>query len=170
MKITKLTITNHQNGYAVLELLFYMSLFSVLSLVVISAMITMTKSFKETAIQAELVQSVTIMEKISREIRASYDINSISASNLVLNTTDDSGANKTIEFSLLDSDIRLLENGIFTGNLNTSKITTTDLSFVSIVTAEGKAVKIFFTVRSENDASGRAQDFYNTVVLRGGYQ
>jgi len=68
MKIIKLKIKNFKKGYAILELLFYISFFTVLALVVINAMIAMAKSFRETAIYAELDQSANIMERMSREI------------------------------------------------------------------------------------------------------
>src|SRR3989338_8033873 len=77
-----------ERGYAILELLFYITFFSILSLVVINAMITMTKSFRETAIQAELIESGSIMERMEREIRQALSINSIVANDLKLNTKD----------------------------------------------------------------------------------
>lgn len=156
-------------GYAVLELLFYLSLFAIISLVVINAMVTMTRSFRETAIQGELVQSSGIMERISREIRGSYDINSISSTALKLNTKDEAGTNKTVEFLLSGTDIQLLEDNVLTGNLNTPKITVTGLNFTQIITTSGKAVKIFFTVSSTSDVLNRTHDFYDTIVLRGSY-
>lgn len=159
-----------KNGYALLELLFYISLFAILTIVVIDAMITMARSFKETTIQAELVQSGTIMERMSREIRQANDISSISANDLVLNT----GVNKTVEFKFIsdEPDVQLWENSgsnIFTGNLNTPNIIVTALNFTQIITTKGKAVKILLTVKSTNDVSGRTQNFYDTVVLRGSY-
>lgn len=156
-------------GYAILELLFYISLFAVLSLLVINAMITMARSFKETTIQAELVQSGTIMERMSREIRQAYDIGAISSSDITLNTKDDAGANKTVEFLLFGTNVQLLENTVFTGDLNTPNIVVTALIFTQITTVQGKAVKVFLTVRSTNDTLARTQDFYDTVVLRGSY-
>lgn len=169
MRTLQKTAKNNKRGYAVLELLFYIAFFVTLSLVVIEAMITMARSFKETALQAELVQSGTIIERISREIRSSYDINSISATNLVLNTTDGVGANKTVEFLFSGSNLQLLENSILTGNLNTSNIVITALTFTQITTAKGKAVKVSLTLRSINDKLARIQNFYDTVVLRGNY-
>ena len=154
-----------QAGYAILELLFYISFFAVLTLVVINAIITMTRSFRETAIYAEFVQSGTIMERISREIRQANDITSISANDLVLNT----GSNKTMEFRLVGSNIELWDNGINIGNLNSSKMVITDLAFTQIDTAKSKAVKIVLSVRSNNDSLARVQNFYDTVVLRGSY-
>ena len=154
-------------GYILLETIFYILLFAILSIAIINAMITMTKSFKETAIQAELMQSGNIMERISREIRQAYGINLISTSSLKLNTTDSVGTNKTIEFLLSGSDIRLLENDVFIGNLNTQNITVTGLTFTQVNTVKGTAVKISLTIKSNHDLQNRNESFYDTVVLRG---
>ena len=163
-------IKKNKNGYAVLELIFYIALFVVLSLVVIDAMITMARSFRETSIQAEFVQSGTIMERMSREIRASYDIDVTSTNtDLKLNTKDDDGVEKIIEFKLVGSDIQLWDAGINIGNLNTPNIIISALTFTQITTAKGKAVKIFLTIKSANDVLGRTQNFYDTIVLRGSY-
>jgi Tfp pilus assembly protein PilE len=164
-------IIKKNSGYTIIELLFYIALFSVLSVVVINAMLTMAKAFKETAIQAELVQSGTIMERMSREIRGAYDIDPTSTStDLKLNTKDSGGANKTVELLLSGTNLELIENGTLTGNLNTSKINVTAVTFTQITTTQGKAVKIFLTIRSVDDILARTQDFYDTVVLRGSYQ
>lgn len=155
-------------GYAILELLFYISFFATLSLVVIDAMIIMSKSFKETSIYSELVQSAAVMERMSRDIRQAISINSISASDLVLN----SGVNKTTEFKFVSSNIELWENtgtNTLVGNLNSPNITVTDLSFTEITTAKGKAVKVILSFRSNNDSLARVQTFYDTIVLRGSY-
>ena len=133
-------------------------------------MIAMTKSFREDNIQAEFMQSGNIMEKMSREIRYAYGINSISASDLVLNTKDSNGTNITEEFSLSNpGNVHFLQNGVLTGNLNTPKITVTALSFSKITTTQSQAVKISLTVKSSDDASGRLINFYDTIVLRGSY-
>jgi len=159
-----------QSGYTILELVFYVSLFAILSVVVINSMLTMSSSFKKTTLKAELVQSGSILERITREIRGSYDFSLPSASDLILNTKDSSGVDKTVEFMLSGNDIRLLENSILIGNLNTPNIFVTALTFTQITTTQGKAVKIFLTFKSNNDASGITQDFYDTVVLRGIYK
>jgi len=156
-------------GYALLETIFYVALFAILSIAVIDAMITMTKAFKETTIQAELMQGGNIMEKISREIRQAYNINSISTNSLKLDIMDEAGVNKTEEFSFSGSDIRFLENNIFTGNLNTQNIAVIGITFTRINTTKGAAVKITLTVKSNHDSLSRNENFYDTVVLRGDY-
>ena len=135
-------IIGQTSGYAIVELLFYIALFALLTLAVINGMITMTRAFRETTIQSELLQSGNIIERISREVRQAYDIGSITATDLVLNTKDAGGADKTVEFLLSGSNLQLIENSVLTGNLNTSNISVNGLTFTQIATAKGKAVKI----------------------------
>ncbi len=169
MKITKIKIKNQRGGYVLLETIFYIALFAILSIAVIDALATMTKSFKETTIQAELMQGGDIMERISREIRQASSVNSISTNDLKLSSVSSVGVNKTIEFLLSGSDIQLLENGSFVANLNTQNLTVVSLTFTQINTVKGVAVKVFLRVMSKHDTSEREQDFYDTVVLRGSY-
>jgi hypothetical protein len=106
---------------------------------------------------------------MSREIRGSISINSINNTDLVLNTKDSGGANKTEEFLLSGSNIKFLENGTLTGNLNTPNIIITALTFTQITTAEGQAIRILLTLKSSDDTSLRLVNFYDTIVLRGSY-
>jgi type II secretory pathway pseudopilin PulG len=158
-----------KSGYSVLELIFYMAIFAVLSVALINSLLTMTRSFRETSTYGELVQSGSIMERIAREVRSATSINTISGSDLKLNTLDSAGSAKTVEFLLAGSNIELLENNALTGNLNSTTISITALSFTRITTAEGEAVKILLTLRSNNDPAAHVYDFYDTVVLRGAY-
>ncbi len=160
---------NKQRGDTILEVIFYISLFVVMSLVVIDAMIMMSKSFKETATYTELVQSGAIMERMSREVRQAIDISSISNTDLQLDTTDSSGNSKTVEFLLVGTDLELIENNTLTGNLNSPNISVTALTFTEMTTTNGTAIKVTLTLNSKNDTSGRAVDFNDTVVLRGQY-
>lgn len=169
MRTLQKTAKTRKGGYAVLELLFYLALFAVLGAVVIDALVTMTHSFKETTIEAELVQSGSVMERMVREIRGAYAISAISANNLILNTKDNNGVNKTVEFLLNGSNLELKENSVLTGNLNSPKISVTNLAFSQVTTAKGKAIKILLILQANNDASGRTENFYDTIVLRGDY-
>jgi hypothetical protein len=156
-------------GYSLLETVFYISFFAIFSILVINTLITMTKSFKENTISTELMQGENIMERISREVRQANSIYSISVNDLKLNTKDTIGTAKTIEFVLSGSDIRLLENNVFTANLNTANISVQGLTFTQITTTKGVAVKMVLTIKSTHDSLNRTQNFYDTVVLRGDY-
>jgi len=159
-------------GYTLLELLFYIAIFSIVSLLIIDSMFSMARSFKEASIYAELSQGGAMMEKISREIHQANSVASMSSTSLKLNTKDEEGADKIVEFVLLPfsgPNIEFYEDDVFVANLNSPNIVITDLSFSQITTTHGKAIKVSFSMRSSNDKLSRVQNFYNTIVLRGSY-
>ncbi len=159
------------SGYTLIEMIFYIALFAMLSAVVISSMVTMMKSFKEVGIQREITQGGEIMERISREIKQANKINSVVDINgdLKLDTKDEVGAYKLVEFVLTNSNIRLLENNNYTGDLNSPNIKVVALSFSQINTTKGQAIKISLTISSKHDSQNRNYDYNNTIVLRGNY-
>ena len=160
----------NKKGYAIIEVLFYIALFALLSLLVIDSLISMTRAFRQTTASADLVQSASILERVSREIRQAYSINYINTGDLRLNTRDESGQVKVVKFWFSGSNLSLFENDILIGTLNTPNIEVDSLFFTSITTLQGEAVKISFSVRSRRDPMNRIEDFYDTVVLRGGYE
>lgn len=160
---------NNKSGFAILEFIFYISILVIMVLVVINALVAMTRSFRETTIMAQLQGGGVVMERISREIKQAYSITSISATDLTLATRDQNGANQNVQVTLSGSNINFLENGATVGNLNPPGLSVTALSFTEITTAAGKAIKVSFTVTSTSDTVNRTIDFYNTAVLRGGY-
>lgn len=161
----KIFTQKNSGGYAVLELLFYVSFFAAMSLAVVGAMVAMSGSFRETAMYAKLGQSGEIMERMSREVRTAQSIASISLISLRINTP----AGGTREFRLSGGNIELYENNALVGNLNSSEISVSALSFTEITTVAGKAVKISMTLGLDSDKLGRQYDLNNTVALRGSY-
>jgi hypothetical protein len=161
--------SKNNHGYSVLELVFYVALFAVLSIALINSILTMMKSFKQTTLYSQVQDGGSIMERMGREIRQSLDVNSITSTSLTLDTVDDAGDSKTVQFLLSGMDLQLLENTTLTGNLNSPGIQVKSLSFTQITTAKGQAVKISLGLASTNDTSGQVYNFYDTVVLRGNY-
>lgn len=157
-----------KKGYAILELLFYVAFFSVLTLTVVSALLSMSKTFKETSRQAEILRGSTILERISSEIRQASAIDSISTTNLQLNQ-DNAGVISIAEFSLAGTDLEFRRDGGLVGDLNPPNLLVSALNFTQITTAASQAVKISISVVSVNDPAGRTFDFYDTITLRGSY-
>jgi len=157
-------------GASIIETLFYIVIFVVISIAVINAMIMMMRSFKETKVEREIVQSGEIMERVVREIRGAYLIDPQStATDLKIYTKSGSGVSKLEDFNFTASNLQFSEDGVLTGNLNGPNISVQDASFTQITTAVGKAVKIMITVKAKDDARARTYVFDNTVVLRGTY-
>jgi hypothetical protein len=160
---------NQKAGATLIETLFYILIFTVLSIILINAILYMTRAFKETTIITSLMHSSDVMERMSREIKQADSIATVSSTSIKINTTDSAGNPKTITFSQSGSNIALYENDILVGNLNPDTLVVSALDFTSITTAAGTAIKFSFTVSSTKDSLGRTYDFYNTVALRGAY-
>ena len=158
-----------KKGYAVLELVFYIAFFILLSLVVISAMVHMTQAVREMEVETGLGRSGNMLERISREIRQAENISAISSTSLKLSGHDEDGNARTVEFQLSGSTVRVLENDIFQGNLNTPDIVVGSLQFEEITTLKSKAVKIILMTSSAQDKYLRSVKWQDTIVLRGSY-
>ncbi|HEY4478171.1 MAG TPA: prepilin-type N-terminal cleavage/methylation domain-containing protein [Candidatus Paceibacterota bacterium] len=165
----KLIKSQNKKGFTLLEMVFYVALFSVISLILVQAIITMVASFRETQITADINQTNQVLERVSREIRQAISISTITATNLKLNTTDSSGNAATITFTLAGTNLELRQNDVLIGNLNSTNLNITALTFTQITTSNSSAVKIEMTVTSNRYGSVRTANFYDTLVLRGSY-
>jgi hypothetical protein len=159
----------NSSGYALVETIFYIALLVIISIAVVNGIITMAKSFKETAILAELSQGGVILERISREVRDADSILSISSSSLRLQGKDSQGASRTSEFVLSGGNIQFFENGALVGNLNPVGILVGSLSFSQINTNAGRAVATILGISSARDSLARTYNFFSTASLRDFY-
>ena len=165
---------NRKSGYSLVETLVYVAIFSILSVVVVRTIVVMMRSFSETVVIRDFLKTSFIMERVSREIRIaeSTDPTSIFDSSpgyLKINSTDDSGNPKIVEFQLIGTDLQLKENSVVIGNLNIANIKIISLIFRQISTPQGEAIKIEMSIQNINDKSARIENFYDTVEMRGGY-
>jgi type II secretory pathway pseudopilin PulG len=165
---------NH--GYTMIETLIYLSLFAVLSILVINALITVMSSFSATRTNRDLLEAgSTSMERISREIRRAETIDlenstlSSSPGVLQLYTTSNSEDSQTLRFITLNGVLKLYRDGAFVDNLIGQNITVTSLFFRRIITSQGEAIKIEMTLRDNNSKFLQTSNFYNTIILKGEY-
>ena len=162
-------------GTSLVEALIYIALFAVFSIFFIQVLGVMTQSFSQTKSNNYLLDSgYNALERISREVRGASSVDAgnstlgTSLGVLALNTTDSGGAAKTVKFDVSGGVLRLTENGTVTGNLTGGTVTVSSLIFRKITTTVGTAVKIELTLR-DNRVATRTENFYDTVILRGGY-
>lgn len=160
----------YNKGYSLIEIIFYISIFVVLSLVVIDALVVMTKAFRENNIQSDIVSSSSIMERISREIKQANTATVNTSSDLTLMVPNQVDALvRPVRFVLSGGNIELYDNSVLIDNLNSNDVTVVDLTFSGVLSSYSAAVRINLSVSSVHDPLGRVYDFQNTVVLRGSY-
>lgn len=164
-------------GISAIELIVYITLFAVLSVAVLNALIVTMRSFSETRSNHDLLNGgLYSMERMTREIRNAESVDilgSTFASNpgvLALTTRDIVGNPKTVIFSRSGTSLIITENGVVTGTLTGQNVDLTNLMFYQTVTVKGSVIKIEMTVQDNRSLSRRSENFYNTITLRGGYQ
>ncbi len=171
-----------QLGFSLIEVVVYVSIFAMLSVVVINSYIVIVASFNRTQTNRDLQESGnTVMERISREIRQAKSVtvgNSVLGSTpgtLEMATTDSSGTAGTVRFVLSSGAVFIYNTfngntlGTPIGNLVGQNVTATSLIFRQMTTTAGTGVKVELTVRDSRGKEHKTENFYDTVMLRGDY-
>ncbi len=159
----------NKKGFSLLEMIFYIAIFLMLSMLIIESTIVLTKSFRNAKINIELSEGVNIMERIAREVRGASSIVSIASTDLKVRIEDGTVAGDSAQFTLSGANLLFYEDDVLVGNLNPSTISVSGLTFTQITTANSVAVKIEFTATSTRYGGTASATFYDTVVLRGSY-
>jgi len=169
-------IRKNIQGYSIVEVLVYLAIFTTVSILVINSFIVVLGTFNTTRANRDLLESGSVaIERLAREIRQSDSVdvvNSVLGSTpgaLELDSTDVSGNPMAVRFSVSNGALNLYEGGNLIGNLLGQNISATSLFFRRIVTANGEAVRIELTLTDTSGTASRTANFYNTIILRGGY-
>jgi len=158
-----------KGGYSLVEVIFYVSLFTILAVVLLDILMTMTGLFMKTMVNRDIIQGSTIMESISREIKQANNF-SFATNVLTINTKDDANNTKTIVYTFSNSNIQMTDSILGNlGNLNTPNVSVVGFSVVPINTLKSKAAKINLEVKSNRDSLNLVKDFEDTIILRGSY-
>jgi Tfp pilus assembly protein PilE len=166
------------SGYGMLELVFYIAIFSITSILVVNSIFTMVNAFKETSANSNLIQSSKILERISREVRnsASFTVN---LDSLILTNKN----NEVTQFTLSGGDLFLYKSGILIGAMNSSRISISNFSLTTVSSVgnyvnsstevifplKNPAVKIEITIQFNHFGLIKEKTFHTTVVLRESY-
>jgi type II secretory pathway pseudopilin PulG len=159
----------NNKGYTLVEVIFYVVLFALLSVVLLDVMINMTGLFMKTMTNRDIRQGSNILENISRELKQANDF-SFNSNVLIVNTEDSSNNPKTITYTFSNSNVGIVDSALGNlGNLNTPNVSVMSFNVVTINTLKSKAAKINLSIKSNRYPDSNTEDFQTTVVLRGSY-
>lgn len=169
------TKQKNKKGFSLIEIVIYIAIFSMVSLLVIKSLSLSMKSFAATRTNIILEEAgLNSIERISREIRASNSIDLVNSdlSNgiLKLNSLDASGAPMDVQISNDNGKLDLYEGGVLLGNLLGANVTLENLSFSPISTTHSQGLKVNISIKSNYGASDKQANFYDTLILRGSYK
>ena len=169
-------IRNFISGFSIVEIIVYLAIFTSISILVINSFIIILSSFNTTNTNRKLLESGSIiMERVSREIRQAKSIDIANSSLntspgvLQLNSVNSEGDTKIIKLIVEGQNFNLYQNGDLTGNLLSQNISMDSLIFGRIATTNGEAVKIEMALQFSDGSNPKTENFYNTIILRGGY-
>ncbi len=158
-----------QGGYSLLELVIYLGLFVLLSVVLIQSLVSVMRTYATAQAYRALQQNgEVVMDRITREIRAASTISSAtygtSPGTLSLSGTDSEGNAHTATFNLSGGTVQINDDGS-SGVLTTTSVVVTSLLFYATSNTVTDGVKVEITLSTVNGYAASAT-FYTTVFLR----
>ena len=179
MKPVKL---HHRRGFSLIEVVLYVSLFSLMSLLTLEALYQTVRAFTNLRISRDINDSsVKIMERITRDIKGATEIKVSSVfdtdpGTLTLTTVSASGTPMVVQYIRVGNAIHLreaaTEAGLVAGDKGSLLSSQTSISGVlyrRINTGNTEGIKIELHITASRGAVTATHEFYNTVILRGSY-
>lgn len=165
-------------GLTFIEIIIYVAVLAVLSVLVVNIILVLTESFGRFKAANRLISSAeAALERIIREIRLANDLDisesifNVSPGRLVLKTVDPlTEITVQKEFFLATTALMLQEDLLTPQPLTSSKVEATNLIFRLIETPPSKAIKIELELQSGAGRLKKTEKFYTTAILRRSYK
>ncbi len=161
-----------KSGYSVVEIIIYVAVFAVVSIIIANAFIVLVSFFNQSRTNHNLLQSGnTALERMSREIhtataiRTSTSTFGSSPGVLDLDSTDANGNAQTVKFNMASGALNLSYNNTLVDNMLPPNVVVTSLIFYKTTTTNGPSVKIEMALQDTQDKSGLTEQFYNVTAL-----
>lgn len=165
-----------RRAFSLIELLVYLAMFATALVLIVGTALGLSRAYGGVANLSRIERDgAAMVERITREARGAKSVDTgasvlgVNPSKLVLNTTDDAGAARTVEFSVSGSALHIKENGADTGALTGSKIAVSSFVVKRIATGRSEAVKIELSLQSGTGTASTTKKFYATTILRNSY-
>lgn len=159
-----------------MELLVYLAIFATALVLIVGTALGLSRAYGGFANISRIERDATaILERMTREARGSGSVDTgasilgLNPSKLILNTTDEEGTARTVEFFVSGAALKMKENGVDAGALTGSRVSAPSFVARRIATGRSEAVKIEFALQSGTGQASTTKKFYTTVVLRNSY-
>ena len=162
-----------RRGFSLIEMVVYISILTFMLVIVLEVVFSVTRSQRVIRSVRDIENSALVsLERIERETRGAESISTASSTLgtspgvLVLNSLDEEGGSRTVEFSLLNGQLRLKEDGVDTGALTASGTVVTNLVFRRFASSTVEGIKTELTIESGTSTHYRTESFYSSARLR----
>jgi len=164
-------INKNNRGYTLIEMVVYIAVLAMFSIIIVFSLINVTKSFLEIRVERNVNNAALVsMDRIVREIRLSNSVDILNSTfgvnpgRLTLNT-----GITTVEFFVENDVLKMKEGGVLSGALIPSNIQIENLVFELITNGPVQAVKIDMSISDTRVSTTSTKNFNNTGLIRGSY-
>ncbi|MES2623480.1 MAG: prepilin-type N-terminal cleavage/methylation domain-containing protein [Patescibacteria group bacterium] len=165
---------NNRKGFSLVEIVIYFSMLAVLTIVVISSLMSLFKSYSVIKLQQDIEASaIQVLDKMTRDIRDADGVVSAQSSfgvpegSVALTITTDS-VTDTYRYYVASSSVKVSKNGTYIGDLTQSSVTVNSLTAYEILGTSTHAIKLELNLQAtpRYGTSTISENFYTTVQLR----
>lgn len=162
-----------KKGYSLVEMLVYVSLLTMISIIVIQTMMSFSISYKELLAMRRVEHSaLDAMERMTYSIRRAATIDTINSilgtSPGILTLTQNIATTPiTTKFYVENGVLKMDIDGTYFGPLTGSNISVTDISFSSFDSGISKAIKIEMTISGTAGEVRKLKTYHSLVGIRG---
>ena len=160
-----------QSAFTLIEMLIYVSLMALISLIVAQSVVIVLKSNKDAFAEINIRNSgYSAMEGMLREIYLSESIDQVSSG--ILQMKQNNGTD-IVKFATSSNSVLYFYKGTITpiliGPLTSKNVSVRNLIFTKINTGKSFAVRIQMELQTNVNNQAKNEWFYGTAILRGSY-
>ncbi len=165
--------SQYNSGYTLVEMIIYVALLAIISVLMVSTLISFTKSYRTlAALRITDDTAISAMERMTRDARAATAIDSVhslfgtASGILTLIASSSVNTATTTKFYLQNGLVKMDVNGAYYGPLTASNASTTALTFTKLSTSISGAIKIDMTVSATVGTSTKIKTYHDTIILK----
>jgi len=162
------------SGFSLIEMVIYVAILAVISIVVINMLLSFTGTYKTiVAMRAAENSGIDSMERMTRDIRAASSVDTgnstlgTSPGVLTLVSSSGAGTSTTTKFYVSSGVLKVNVNNEYIGPLTGSNASTTSLVFRLLDNGYSKAIKIDLSIDGQVGGITKSKTYHSTIILRG---
>jgi len=162
-----------KKGYSLLEMLIYISILTVIFILIVNTTISFTRSYRDLFVLRAIEHSaITSLERMTRDIRNSTSLDTVQSAfgttpgTLVINQTI-IGTTTVAKFYVQSGVLKVDVGGAYVGPLTLSNVVVTNLTFTQLLSGNSSAVKIDLTLQGTSGQVVKSKKFHSTIILKG---
>lgn len=175
--IKKNNTNQHIKGFSILEIIIYLALLCIVSVLVTSNIISLFKNYNIVKANQEIeYNAISIFDKLTKDTHDAKNIileqslfsTTSGAIALNISSSTDDNASNTVKFYLNDGKIKYDKDGNYVGNLSTNNVNVSKFNIYYISSTTTEAIKVELSLDSSPHLSLKnySKNFYTTIQLR----